>query len=168
MSRKNANTPRQRRQLTPEQKATILRRHLADKVPVSDLCDEFHVQPSLVYLWQRQALEHLSAALQDGRTRRGESQTLVAERARVATLEANLAKKDAAIAAISALKNTWGELRRSRYAAANAHDGLTPREHWLTAERARERFPHARPRIISDNGPQFIARNFKGFIRSVA
>jgi transposase InsO family protein len=31
--------------------------------------------------------------------------------------------------------------------------------------RARERFPDERPRIISDNGPQFIARAFKEFIR---
>ena len=32
-------------------------------------------------------------------------------------------------------------------------------------QRARERFPSARPRIISDNGPQFIAKDFKEFIR---
>ena len=32
-------------------------------------------------------------------------------------------------------------------------------------QRARERHPDARPRIISDNGPQFIARDFKEFIR---
>jgi putative transposase len=32
-------------------------------------------------------------------------------------------------------------------------------------QRARERFPDARPRIISDNGPQFIAVEFKQFIR---
>ena len=32
-------------------------------------------------------------------------------------------------------------------------------------QRARERYPEARPRIISDNGPQFIAREFKTFIR---
>lgn len=32
-------------------------------------------------------------------------------------------------------------------------------------QRAREAYPHARPRIISDNGPQFIARDFKEFIR---
>jgi transposase InsO family protein len=32
-------------------------------------------------------------------------------------------------------------------------------------QRAREKFPEARPRIISDNGPQFIARDFKVFIR---
>jgi transposase InsO family protein len=32
-------------------------------------------------------------------------------------------------------------------------------------QRAREKFPHAKPRVISDNGPQFIARDFKHFIR---
>jgi putative transposase len=32
-------------------------------------------------------------------------------------------------------------------------------------QRAREAYPDARPRIISDNGPQFIARDFKEFIR---
>jgi putative transposase len=32
-------------------------------------------------------------------------------------------------------------------------------------QRAREKFPGVRPRIISDNGPQFIAKDFKEFIR---
>jgi len=32
-------------------------------------------------------------------------------------------------------------------------------------QRAREKYPEARPRLISDNGPQFIARDFKEFIR---
>src|SRR5260370_5529788 len=31
-------------------------------------------------------------------------------------------------------------------------------------ERAKEKYPQARPRIITDNGPQFIARAFKHFI----
>lgn len=35
----------------------------------------------------------------------------------------------------------------------------------IILQRARERFPDVRPRIISDNGPQFIARDFKEFIR---
>ena len=34
-----------------------------------------------------------------------------------------------------------------------------------TLQRARETYPQARPRIISDNGPQFVARDFKTFIR---
>src|SRR3954452_13871759 len=32
-------------------------------------------------------------------------------------------------------------------------------------QRAREKFPDAKPRIISDNGPQFLAKDFKEFIR---
>jgi transposase InsO family protein len=32
-------------------------------------------------------------------------------------------------------------------------------------QRAKEKYPNARPRIISDNGPQFIARDFKEFVR---
>lgn len=32
-------------------------------------------------------------------------------------------------------------------------------------QRAREQFPGEKPRIISDNGPQFIAKDFKEFIR---
>lgn len=35
----------------------------------------------------------------------------------------------------------------------------------LIVQRARERFPQAKPRIISDNGPQFVANDFKAFIR---
>lgn len=35
----------------------------------------------------------------------------------------------------------------------------------IVIQRAREKYPHAKPRIISDNGPQFIARDFKTFIR---
>jgi putative transposase len=35
----------------------------------------------------------------------------------------------------------------------------------IILQRAREAFPAATPRIISDNGPQFIAREFKEFIR---
>jgi len=35
----------------------------------------------------------------------------------------------------------------------------------IILQRAREKFPDAKPRIISDNGPQFIAKDFKEFIR---
>lgn len=35
----------------------------------------------------------------------------------------------------------------------------------LVVQRAREKFPGETPRIISDNGPQFVAREFKEFIR---
>jgi len=42
---------------------------------------------------------------------------------------------------------------------------MTECEIEILIQRARETCPQARPRIISDNGPQFIARDFKEFIR---
>ena len=42
---------------------------------------------------------------------------------------------------------------------------MTEAEVETILQRAREQYPGERPRIISDNGPQFIARDFKEFIR---
>jgi putative transposase len=44
-------------------------------------------------------------------------------------------------------------------------DAMTERDIEIILQRAREIYPDARPRIISDNGPQFIAKDFKEFIR---
>ena len=44
-------------------------------------------------------------------------------------------------------------------------EAMTEAEVELILQRAKEKFPEARPQIISDNGPQFIARDFKEFIR---
>ena len=35
----------------------------------------------------------------------------------------------------------------------------------IILQRGLEKYPCAKPRIISDNGPQFVARDFKEFIR---
>ena len=42
---------RQRRTFTAEQKAEAVRRHLRDKVAVSDLAEELGVQPSQIHQW---------------------------------------------------------------------------------------------------------------------
>ena len=44
-------------------------------------------------------------------------------------------------------------------------DQMTEMDVEIILQRAKESFPEARPRIISDNGPQFIAKDFKEFIR---
>ena len=44
-------------------------------------------------------------------------------------------------------------------------ESMTEAEVEIVCQRAKEKYPEARPRIISDNGPQFIARDFKEFIR---
>lgn len=102
-----------RRHFTTEQKVAILRRHIVDKVPVSELCNELSLQPSVFYLWHKQALENLAGAFTtpaaDGPSKR--EKALVSE---VGQLKARLAKKDSVIAEISAeyvqLKKELGEL----------------------------------------------------------
>ena len=42
---------------------------------------------------------------------------------------------------------------------------MTEQDVEVVLQRGRELHPMARPRIISDNGPQFIAKDFKEFIR---
>lgn len=44
-------------------------------------------------------------------------------------------------------------------------ESMTESDVELILQRAREKFPDAQPRIISDNGPQFVAKDFKEFIR---
>jgi transposase InsO family protein len=41
---------------------------------------------------------------------------------------------------------------------------MTEQDVEIVLQRARELFPHARPRIISDNGPQYISKDFKAFL----
>ena len=44
-------------------------------------------------------------------------------------------------------------------------ESMTEADVEIVLQRAREKFPKERPRVISDNGPQFISRDFKHFIR---
>jgi len=52
---------RSRRTFTAQEKAAIVLRHLVDKTPVSDLSDEFGLQPTQIYAWQKE--KHRDRAL---------------------------------------------------------------------------------------------------------
>ncbi|MDF1754912.1 MAG: IS3 family transposase [Verrucomicrobiales bacterium] len=45
------------------------------------------------------------------------------------------------------------------------NETMTERDAEITLQNARESFPNQRPRIISDNGAQFLAKDFKEFIK---
>jgi len=321
---------KKRKRFTAEEKVRLLRLHLLEKVPVSDVCDEYGVNPNMFYRWQKQFFENGAAAFDSSNQGRKGSQVASLEEKNT-RLQAKLAGKDEVIAEIMAshvqlkkkswrgLTGSWAEpdvrdevidyVRywsdktdikatkmvkwigisrskyydwRGRYGKVNEHNGLVPRDFWLTEserqaiidyyeenplegyrrlcymmldadivavspssvyrvlsnagllrrfngkaskkgtgfiqplkahkhwhidisyinicgtfyylcslldgfsrtivhweireamteadveillQRAREKFPDARPRIISDNGPQFIAKDFKEFIK---
>ena len=102
-----------RRKFSAEDKAAILRKHLVDKSPVSDVCDEYGIQPSVFYAWQRQVMDNLASALDGGagrRQRNGREEQLSRENE---ALQAKLVKKDNVIAEVSEefvrLKKRLGE-----------------------------------------------------------
>ena len=55
---------KQRKHYTPEEKVAILRRHLLEQVPISELCDKHGLQPTVFYRWQKEFFENAAAAFQ--------------------------------------------------------------------------------------------------------
>jgi len=101
--------PRKRKNYTAEAKVSILRRHLIDKVPVSDLCDELGLQPTVFYRWQKVFFENGTLTFQqnDGRSKNRTDR-------KVAALEAKLQKKNEVLSELMeehiALKKNLGEI----------------------------------------------------------
>jgi len=97
-----------RRSFSGDDKVRILKRHLVDKVPVSDLCDEHGLHPTLFYKWQKDFFENGAAVFE----KRGDatSKRLARENA---ALKERIAHKDEVIAEIMeshvALKKSLGE-----------------------------------------------------------
>ena len=100
---------RKRKKYTVEQKVAILRRHLIEKVPVSDLCDEHGLQPTVFYRWQKEFFENGAAAFEKSNGNREKK-----IRERIEALEAKLRKKDEVLGELMeehvALKKSLGEL----------------------------------------------------------
>jgi transposase-like protein len=88
---------KQRKHYTPEEKVAILRRYLVEGVPISDLCDELGLQPTVFYRWQKEFFENGAAAFQQrGRTNDQ------AEQERIAQLQRKIQTKDEVLAELMA------------------------------------------------------------------
>ena len=85
-----------RKNYTPVEKVAILRRHLIDHVPISDLCDEHQLSPTLFYLWQKQFFENGAAAFDNAGKRRASEQG-VKDR-KIAALEDKIQRKNEVLA----------------------------------------------------------------------
>jgi len=55
---------KQRKHYSAEEKVAILKRHLVERRPVSEVCEELGFQPTVFYRWQKEFFENGAAAFQ--------------------------------------------------------------------------------------------------------
>ena len=84
-----------RRHFPDPDKVAILKRHLIDKVPVSDLCDELDIYPNQLYGWLKEFFENGHAAFDNGRKSKAVED---AQQAKIQKLEAKLVRKNEVMA----------------------------------------------------------------------
>ena len=105
------NKNRKRRYFTPQEKVAVLKRHLLEKTPVSDLCDELGIVPALFYRWQKEFFENGHTAFENGRTSKAADE---ARAVQIERLEAKLQRKNEVLAELmeehTQLKKELGEL----------------------------------------------------------
>ncbi len=99
-----------RRHFTPQEKAAIVKRHLLEGTAVSNLCDEFQINPTLFYQWQRQLFENAHLAFDNGRKVKAVED---AQQVKIQQLQAKLARKNEVMAELmeahTELKKSLGE-----------------------------------------------------------
>ena len=100
-----------RRQFSAADKVAIVKAHLVDKVPVSDLCDKHQILPTQFYGWQKLFFENGAAAFDAAskRPRRDDDKDR-----QIAALQAKLTQKNEVVAELLQehvqLKKELGEL----------------------------------------------------------
>ena len=103
---------RPRRHFTPETKVALLREHLLDKVPVSDICEKHGITVTLFYHWQKQFFENGPAAF-TAQDKRRKAATDGKDR-QIAELQAKLQRKHEVLSELMEehvqLKKALGEL----------------------------------------------------------
>jgi transposase len=85
---------RSRRHYSAEEKVAILRLHLLEGMPVSDVCEQHGIHPTLFYRWQKDLFENAAAAL----SRKGGKRDESLKDRRIEALQARLAAKNEVIA----------------------------------------------------------------------
>src|SRR6516162_5385337 len=93
------------------QKVAILREHLVEQLPVSEVCEKHQIHPTLFYQWQKTFFENGAAAFERERPR---SQSLGKEQDKINRLETKLKDRDEALAELMEehvrLKKELGEI----------------------------------------------------------
>jgi transposase-like protein len=102
---------KQRRHFEGTEKVAILKRHLVEKVAVSDLCDELDIRPNLFYGWLKDFFENGHRAFDNGRKSKAVEDANVKK---IEQLEAKVQRKNEVMAELmeehTALKKSLGEI----------------------------------------------------------
>jgi transposase-like protein len=98
----------------PEQKVAVVRRHLLENIPVSDLCDEYGIHTTQYYAWQKQLFENAAQVFERRPNKANERRQQDANAKRILQLEDKLQKKNEVVAELLEehvqLKKELGEL----------------------------------------------------------
>lgn len=84
-----------RKSFTAKEKVRMLRLHLVEKVPVSEICEKYQIHPNSFYRWQKEFFENGEAAFE--RLHKGSERRL---QKRITHLEEKVSNKDEVIAEI--------------------------------------------------------------------
>jgi len=111
--------PKERRNFTGAEKMAILREHLIEKVPISEVCEKHGLQPTVFYGWQKRLFEEGAAVFESSPGRAAQagaaaSRKQSAAARRIEALEAKIRHKDEVLAELMgehvALKKSLGEI----------------------------------------------------------
>ena len=101
----------ERRHIGPHERIAALKRHLLEGLPVSTICDELGIAPTLFYRWQKEFFENGAAAFQ---SKQRPAVQVEEKQKRIEFLEKKVQTKDEVLAELMAehiaLKKSLGEL----------------------------------------------------------
>jgi transposase len=87
---------KERRSWSADEKTRVLRRHLIEKIPISKLCEEEKMAPSMYHRWQEQLFQNAGLALEGKRNERH------LEQQKIEKLEQKIHQKDEVLAELMA------------------------------------------------------------------
>ena len=100
---------KQRKHYTPEEKVSILKKHLLEKVSVSDLCGQYDLHPTVFHRWMKEFFENAALAFQKDNDARS-----VKLEKNMAKMQQKLAQKNEVLAELMEehvkLKKSLGEI----------------------------------------------------------
>ena len=101
-----------RKNYTAQEKVVILRKHLVEKEPVSDICEKLNLQPSVFHRWLKEFFENGAAAFEHASN--GSKKHQDKQQPRIEKLEEKLQKKNEVVAELMEahliLKKSFGEI----------------------------------------------------------